>query len=47
MSVSTVLLSLLIIAVGILFAFVIRNWVDPAAGVLGQGIQAVTGLGGF
>jgi len=47
MSVSTVLLSLLIIAVGILFAFVIRTWIDPAAGALSQGSQAVTGLGGF
>jgi len=47
MSVSTVLLSLLIIAVGLVFAFVVRTWIEPAAGVLGQGVQAVTGLGGY
>jgi hypothetical protein len=40
-------LSLLIIAIGILFAAVIRTWIEPAAGVLGQGAGAVSGLRGF
>jgi multicomponent Na+:H+ antiporter subunit D len=47
MSLSTVLLSLLIIGIGILFAVVVRTWIAPAAGVLGQGAQAVTRLGGY
>jgi multicomponent Na+:H+ antiporter subunit D len=47
MSFSTVFLSLLIIAIGILFAAVIKTWIEPAAGVLGQGTGAVIGPRGF
>jgi len=41
MTASTVFLALLCVAVGILFSLTIRTWIQPAAGVLADGVQAV------
>jgi multicomponent Na+:H+ antiporter subunit D len=41
MTASTVLLALLCVVVGILFSLTIRTWIQPAAGVLADGVQAV------
>ena len=47
MSLSTVLLALIVIGVGIFFSAVITSWVQPASDVLGQGIQVALGSWGF
>ncbi|NTV81357.1 MAG: NADH-quinone oxidoreductase subunit L, partial [Candidatus Aminicenantes bacterium] len=47
MTASTVLLALLCLGIGILFASTVATWVQPAADVLADGVQAVTGSWGF
>jgi multicomponent Na+:H+ antiporter subunit D len=47
MTASTVLLALLCVAIGILFASTVATWIQPAADVLADGIHAVTGSWGF
>lgn len=47
MTASTVLLALLCLGVGILFASTVSTWIQPAADVLADGIHAVTGSWGF
>jgi multicomponent Na+:H+ antiporter subunit D len=47
MTAATVLLALLCLGIGILFASTVTTWVQPAADVLADGIHAVTGSWGF
>jgi multicomponent Na+:H+ antiporter subunit D len=47
MTASTVLLALLCLGIGILFASTLTTWIQPAADVLADGVQAVTGSWGF
>jgi multicomponent Na+:H+ antiporter subunit D len=47
MTAATVLLALLCLGIGILFASTVATWVQPAADVLADGVQAVTGSWGF
>ena len=47
MSVSTVLLALLCIVVGLAFPFVIHSWLQPAADILGKGVSVAMGFIGF
>lgn len=47
MSLSTALLALIVIGVGIFFSAVITSWVQPASDVLAQGIQVALGSWGF
>lgn len=47
MTASTVLLALLCLGIGILFASTVTTWIQPAADVLADGIHALTGSWGF
>ena len=47
MTAATVLLALLCLGIGILFASTVTTWVQPAADVLADGIHAVAGSWGF
>ena len=47
MTVATVLLALLCVGIGILFASTVTTWIQPAADVLADGLHAVTGSWGF
>ena len=47
MTAATVLLALLCLGIGILFASTVTTWIQPAADVLADGIHAVTGSWGF
>jgi multicomponent Na+:H+ antiporter subunit D len=47
MTVSTVILALLSIGIGIFFSNVIKSWIQPASDVLGKGIHLVLGSWGF
>jgi multicomponent Na+:H+ antiporter subunit D len=47
MTAATVLLALLCLGIGILFASTLTTWIQPAADVLADGVQAVTGSWGF
>jgi multicomponent Na+:H+ antiporter subunit D len=47
MTVATVLLALLCVGIGILFASTVTTWIQPAADVLADGVQAVTGSWGL
>jgi NADH:ubiquinone oxidoreductase subunit 5 (subunit L)/multisubunit Na+/H+ antiporter MnhA subunit len=47
MTAATVLLALLCLGIGILFASTVTTWIQPAADVLADGVQAVTGSWGF
>jgi multicomponent Na+:H+ antiporter subunit D len=41
MTASTVILAGLCLAIGVLFSLTIKSWIQPAAGVLAEGVQAV------
>ncbi len=41
MTASTVLLAFLCVAIGIFFSLTIKTWIQPAAGVLAEGVQTV------
>ena len=41
MTAATVLLAFLCVAIGIFFSFTIKTWIQPAAGVLAEGVQTV------
>ena len=41
MTAATVLLAALCVAIGIFFSFTLKSWIQPAAGVLAAGVQAV------
>ena len=41
MTAATVLLAFLCVAVGLLFSLTIKTWIQPAAGVLAEGVQTV------
>jgi multicomponent Na+:H+ antiporter subunit D len=47
MTASTVLLALLCLGIGILFASTVTTWIQPAADVLADGVHALTGSWGF
>jgi multicomponent Na+:H+ antiporter subunit D len=47
MTASTVLLAALCVAVGIFYSLTIKSWIQPAAGVLADGIRSVIGSWGF
>jgi len=47
MAASTVLLALLCVVIGIFFSVTIKSWIQPAAGVLADGIQTVIRSWGF
>ena len=47
MTAATVLLALLCVGIGILFASTVSTWIQPAADVLADGVHAVTGSWGF
>jgi multicomponent Na+:H+ antiporter subunit D len=47
MTAATVLLALLCVGIGILFASTVTTWIQPAADVLSDGIHAVAGSWGF
>jgi multicomponent Na+:H+ antiporter subunit D len=47
MTAATVLLALLCLGIGILFASTVTTWIQPAADVLSDGVQAVTGSWGL
>ncbi len=47
MTAATVLLALLCVGIGILFASTVSTWIQPAADVLADGVHAVTGSRGF
>jgi multicomponent Na+:H+ antiporter subunit D len=47
MTAATVLLALLCLGIGILFASTVATWIQPAADVLADGVHAVTGSWGF
>ena len=47
MTAATVLLALLCVGIGILFASTVTTWVQPAADILADGIHAVAGSWGF
>lgn len=47
MTAATVLLALLCVGIGILFASTVTTWVQPAADILADGVHAVTGSWGF
>ena len=47
MTASVVLLALLCVGIGILFASTVTTWIQPAADVLADGVHAVTGSWGF
>ena len=47
MTAATVLLALLCVGIGILFASTVTTWIQPAADVLADGVHAVTGSWGF
>jgi multicomponent Na+:H+ antiporter subunit D len=47
MTAATVLLALLCLGIGILFASTVTTWIQPAADVLADGVQAVTGSWGL
>ena len=41
MTAATVLLAALCVGVGVFFSFTLKSWIQPAAGVLAEGVQAV------
>jgi len=41
MTASTVLLALLCVTIGVFFSLTIKSWIQPAAGVLAEGVQFV------
>jgi len=47
MSAATVLLALLCVVTGLVFPFIIKSWLQPAADVLGQGISVALNFVGF
>jgi multicomponent Na+:H+ antiporter subunit D len=47
MTAATVLLALLCVGIGILFASTVTTWIQPAADVLAEGVLAVTGSWGL
>ena len=47
MTAATVLLALLCVGIGILFASTVSTWIQPAADVLADGVHAATGSWGF
>ena len=47
MTAATVLLAVLCVGIGILFASTVTTWIQPAADVLADGVHAVTGSWGF
>ena len=47
MSVSTIILALLSIGIGLFFSTVIKSWIQPASDVLAKGIQLALGSWGF
>ena len=47
MTASTVVLALVCLAVGVLFAATITSWVQPASDALSQGVRVMLGGLGF
>lgn len=47
MTASTVILAFLCLAIGIFFSATIKTWIQPAADVLAEGVQSITGTWGF
>ena len=41
MTAATVLLAFLCVAVGVFFSLTLKTWIQPAAGVLAEGVQTV------